>query len=159
MILVRGRRVSGAIHDRRSAGRRGETTNGHARRSSFSHPVLPRMGCTYLAPGSLDPVEVLEDIESGIYVRRLEAASADPASGRATFRVTDADRIVKSRLEATLDPFLIDVSVVDSLPTMDRIANDLAFDSCIGSCVRDGQPLATSVGAPTFRVGLIRVVA
>jgi len=117
------------------------------------------MGCTYLAPGFLDPGEVLDGTERGIYVRRMEAASADPASGRATFRVTDADRIVKGRLEAALDTFLIDVSVVEVLPTMDRIASDLVFDSCIGSCVRDGQPLATSVGAPTFRVGLIRVVS
>jgi hypothetical protein len=44
-----------------------------------------------------------------------------------------------------------------ALETLDRIGDDIAFDTTVGWCVRDGQPLATSVGAPTLRLGLTTV--
>ena len=156
--LVEAGRVSGVVHDLGTARRAGAAANGHGRRSSFRQRVRPRLGCTYLAAGRRDPAEAFEGLTRGIHVRRIETASVDTGRGLATFRVTDADRIVEGRLEAPLQPFLIEVSALATLSTLDRIASDLAFDACVGSCVRDGQPLAISVGAPTFRAGLIRVV-
>ncbi len=157
--LVQEGRADGWISDLRSAGRSGRPPTGHGRRSSFHQPVLPRMGCTFLAPGFLEPGEVMEGTSSGILVRRMEAAAIDPAAGIAFFRVTDSDRIRDSHVDVPLEPFLLRVVTERALGSLDRIANDLAFDTCIGSCVRDGQPLATSVGAPTCRIGLAAVVA
>ncbi len=159
VVLIEDGRVHGLLHDRRSAEAMGARPTGHGRRSSFQEPVRPRMGCTYLAPGSHDPEEALEGISRGVYVRRMEAASTDTSRGEMSFRVTDADLVHHGRLDAPLQPFRLTVIMREALSTLERIASDLAFDTCIGSCIRDGQPLATSVGAPTFRVGLTRVLA
>ncbi len=156
--LVQSGRVVGAVHDSRSARLSGAAPTGHGRRATYQEDVKPRLGCTFLAPGRLAPEEVLEGMSSGIYVRRMEAASADPALGSAMFRVTDADRIHHGHLDAPLGPMLLWVFTMQALASLDRIASDLSFDTCIGSCVRDGQALATSVGAPTFRIGLTKVV-
>ncbi len=158
VCLVEEGRVAGLVHDRGTAGRAGVEPNGHGRRSSFQQRVRPRIGCTFLAPGRLDPAEVLEGLSRGIHVRRIETASVDTGRGLATFRVTDGDSIVNGRVETPLLPFLIEVPTLAALSMLDRVAADLAFDTCVGSCLRDGQPLATSVGAPTFRTGLVRVV-
>jgi len=115
------------------------------------------MGCTFLAPGRFEPEETLEHIEDGIYVRRMEAASTDTRSGHAVFRVTDADRIHKGRLDRPLSPHLMFVDAAVALASVERVANDLEFDVCVGSCLHHGQPLSISVGGPTFRVGLTRV--
>jgi len=131
-------------------------SSGHARRASFAEPALPRMGATFLSPGQLHPDEVREGVARGLYVRRMAAAGTDPAAGKATFEVTDADMLIGGRIEATLDPFLLVVTLEDLL-TLDRIADDLAFDVCVGVCVREGQAMASSVGAPTFRLGLVTV--
>ena len=133
-------------------------TTGHGRRASYRDPVQPRMGCTFIAAGRLAPEEVVEGIGEGTYVRRMEAANVDPRSGRATFRVTDADRIREGRLAEPLRPHLIAVEGTGLLQGIDRIASDLSFDTCIGSCHRDGQTIAVSVGAPTIRIGLVKVV-
>jgi TldD protein len=117
------------------------------------------MGCTFVAAGSLHPTEVLAGIKEGVYVRRMESANIDPRSGRATFRVTDADRIRDGCIAEPLRPHLIAVQAREVLNSIDRIADDLAFDTCIGSCHRDGQTIAVSVGAPTIRIGMVRVVA
>jgi hypothetical protein len=40
-----------------------------------------------------------------------------------------------------------------ALSSVDRVARDLEFDTCVGSCLHHGQALSISVGAPTFRIG------
>ena len=158
-MLVQGGRIAGWISDLRRAARSGRPPTGHGRRANYHQPVLPRMGCTFLAPGRLDADEILRQTGTGILVRRMEAAAADPSAGTAVFRVTDADRIHRGAVNEPLAPFLLRANAPQALESLDRIADDLLFDTCIGSCVRDGQPLATSVGAPTFRIGVAAVVS
>jgi TldD protein len=150
--------VAGLLHDRRSARRAGLPPTGHGRCSSFREPVRPRMGCTFVAPGRFAPSEVLEGLRDGIYVRRMEAGAVDTPNGRATFRVTDADRIRGGRLGEPLRPHVLLVEGAAVLSRIERIGADLAFDTCIGGCHRDGQPLAISVGAPTMCIGVACVL-
>ncbi len=154
VALLREGRVTGWLHDRASSLESGQPATGHGRRGSYRDPIRPRMGCTFVAAGRHHPEEVLEGMPDGIYVRRLEAASTDPRSGRAVFRVTDADRIRHGRLAGPLAAHLIAVDAAPALRAIERIADDVAFDRCIGSCLRAGQPLAVSVGGPTFRLAL-----
>ncbi len=156
--LLRGGRLLSGIHDRRTARLAGATSTGHGRRAGYRDPVLPRLGCTFMAAGPHRPAEGVTSVEQGLFVRRAEAAVADPASGTATLRVTDGDRIRDGQLGEPLTACLLKVKVEDFVNGVDKIASDLVFDTCIGTCVRDGQPLATSVGAPTFRLGVASVV-
>ena len=109
-------------------------------------------------PGKHAPEEVFDGIDDGIYVRRMAAAMTDTRTGRAVFRVTDADLVRDGRIDAPLKPHLIDVDAEAALASVERVADDLTFDTCVGSCLRDGQPLSSSVGAPTFRIGPTRVI-
>jgi TldD protein len=151
--LIRQGVVAGWLHDSKSARRSNRPATGHGRCSSFREAVRPRMGCTFIAPGSFAADELLLGIEHGVYVRRMEAGNTDTRTGRALFRVTDSDRIQHGKLERPLRPHLLAVEGAEVLASMDRVADDLQFDSCIGLCHRDGQPLAISVGAPTIRIG------
>jgi predicted Zn-dependent protease len=116
------------------------------------------MGATFLTPGQLHPDAVREGVARGVYVRRMVSAATDPAEGKATFEVTDADMLIAGRIEGPLTPLLLHVSLEDLL-SLDRIADDLTFDACVGVCVREGQAMASSVGAPTYRLGLVTVTA
>jgi len=156
--LVRAGRIAGKLHDRKTARVWSERPTGHGRRSSYLEPVRPRMGCTFLAAGRIDPAEVVEGTREGVYIRRMEAAAVDPASGVALFRVYDADRIHEGKIDHPLSVFLMRADLKTTLVSLDLIASDLVFDSCVGSCLRDGQPVAVSVGTPTFRVGSVRVL-
>jgi TldD protein len=156
--LIRSGRVAGRLHDASTAEREGRSSTGHGRRASYRDAIRPRMGCTFVAAGRWSPEEVLNSVSDGVYIRRMEAASVDLSTGRAVFRVTDSDRIVHGALGSPLQPHLLEVDARIALSAMVRVADDLTFDTCVGSCVRDGQPLATSVGAPTICVGRTRVV-
>jgi TldD protein len=157
--LIGEGRVTGWLHDSASAAASGRRPTGHGRRSSFREAVKPRMGCTFIAAGRCDADEVLSGLDKGVYIRRMEAASIDLASGRAVFRVTDSDLVKHGRIERPLLAHLLVVDGKRALEQIDRVADDLEFDTCVGSCHRDGQPLAISVGAPTIRIGVSWVVA
>ena len=156
-LLLRGGKVCRWMLDQRTAVATRRQPSGHGRRSSFREPVRPRMGCTFIASGALSAQDVLSGT-TGIYVRRMEAAHTDPVQGTAVFRVTDADRIEQGRAMVALHPLLLVVRGMTALTTIDRVANDLAFDACVGSCHKHAQPLAVSVGAPTIRLRLASVV-
>jgi len=156
LLIDRGRKV-GALLDRSSASALGASSTGHGRRSSYLEAVLPRMGCTFIAAGADASEDVLRATSSGVFIRRLAGGHTDPISGRASFVVSDADRIVGGRLAEPLDAFVMEINGAESWESIDRVAHDLTFDTCIGSCLRDGQPMAVSVGAPTIRIGVVRV--
>lgn len=155
--LIRDGRAVDWLHDVRTAREAGRATTGHGRCATYRDPIRPRMGCTFVAPGRSEPDELLRDVRDGVYVRRMEVGTTDPRTGSAVFRVTDSDRIRGGRIDAPLRPHLLLVDGARVLAAADRIATDLVFDSCIGSCHRDGQALAISVGAPTMWIGLADV--
>jgi len=158
VTLLASGRVGGRLLDRQTARRHEAVSTGHGRRGSYLDPVLPRMGCTYIDRGTTAAASIVPDTTRGILVRRMAGAHTDPWRGRAAFVVTDADRIEGGKVTDPLAPFVIEMDTIDALASIDRIGDDLTFDTCIGSCVRSGQPLATSVGAPTVRLRVIRVI-
>jgi len=157
VALIHAGRPNELLHSRRTASHSGSRTTGHGRRGSYREPVLPRMGCTFIANGTDDPNEILQNVQQGVFVRRMESAHTNPRTGHARFRVTDADRIDGGKLAAPLKPFLLETVAAKALAAIEHIGNDLTFDRCIGSCHRQGQPLTTSVGAPTICTGLMTV--
>lgn len=156
-VLIEDGVSAGLLLDRPSATTLGMVSTGHGRRSSYLDSVRPRMGCTFLVAGSDDPEDVLRSTRSGVFIRRLAAGHTDPGVGSASFIVTDADRIIDGRLAGPVESFVMDINGPQMWTSIDRVAHDLAFDTCVGSCVRDGQPLAVSVGAPTIRIGVVTV--
>ena len=156
VLIERGRPVS-VLTDRVTAEALSLPLSGHGRRSSYLEVVRPRMGCTFIEAGDDDPLEVVRSTPNGVFIRRLATGHTDPSTGRATFVVTDADRIEAGRISGPIDAFILVLEGRDAWGSIDRIAHDLQFDTCIGSCLRDGQPLAVSVGAPTIRIGVVGI--
>jgi TldD protein len=157
LTLVDEGRVTAIVHDRASAMRASSSSTGHGRRGSYLGRILPRLGCTYIENGVTRASSIIEDTVEGVYIRRIVGGVAVPERGSARFLVTDADRIERGRLAAPLPPFPVYIDLHRHLASLDAVGDDLWFDRCIGSCVRDGQPVATSVGAPTIRLGVIKV--
>ena len=157
LVLVANGRIMSCLHDRTSATRAGRRPTGHGRRATFRDPVLPRMTCTYVERGPTRADEILADVDDGLYVRRMEAGTIDTSSGRATFRVTDADRIRRGTIEAAVEPHVLEIQAGRGFSGL-RVGDDVELDTITGSCHRDGQTLITSVGAPTLCLGMVGVV-
>jgi TldD protein len=156
-ILVEDGRQVGLLLDRASANALGKLPTGHGRRASYLDAVRARMGCTVIMSGSDDPTEILRSTRSGVYVRRLVGGDTDPRSGRASFLVSDSDRIDGGRIAEPFGPFILELDGQTSWSSIDRVGDDFELDTCIGTCIREGQPIVVSVGAPTIRIGVVTV--
>ncbi len=156
-VLVDQGRPVGVLTDRVTAEALSLPLTGHGRRSSYLEVVRPRMGCTFIEAGTDDPLETVRSTPKGVFIRRLATGHTDPSAGRATFVVTDADRIEAGRISGPIEAFILVLEGRDAWGSIDRVGHDLQFDTCIGSCLRDGQPLAVSVGAPTIRIGVVGI--
>lgn len=159
VVLVEAGKPAGLLLDLRAAARMGRPSTGHARRASCLDAVRPRMGCTFLAAGTDDPAEVVRETHTGVFIHRMSSGHTDPFEGRASFLVTEADVIENGAIGSPLEPFILELRGNEAWGSIDRIGHDLTFDTCVGSCVRDGQPLAVSVGAPTIRIGVVTVIS
>jgi TldD protein len=158
-VLVADGRPTGLILDRGTARALRKQSTGHGRRSSYLTATRPRMGCTFIDSGADDPRDVVRETRDGLFIHRVTAGHTDPDRGRASFLVSEADEITSGVVGAPVEPFVIELDGRQMWETLDRVGHDLAFDTCVGSCIRDGQPLAVSVGAPTIRIGVMSVVS
>jgi TldD protein len=151
-LLERGVLV-GLLSDGLRTGFEPQRSSGHGRRASFRDAPLPRMANTCVEPGGDDPEGILAGTADGLFVKRLERAAVDPASGDVHFRVTEATRIEDGRLTCPVAPVGLVGNGSAILWAVDAVGSDFAWDDGTGTCGREGQWLQAAVGQPTVRVG------
>jgi predicted Zn-dependent protease len=154
LLRPAGRASEGALEPDRIENRGG----GHARRGSYRDLPLPRMACTFLAPGPDDPEEILRSTRRGLYVRALGGGRADLHSGAIDLIVEEGFQIEEGRLARPLGPVLLSGTIAGILGGIDRVGHDLGFDGGTGDCAREGQSVPVIVGMPTLRIASIGVV-
>jgi TldD protein len=146
------------LHDRRTAGATGAEPHGHGRRLSYAYPALPRMSCTYVAPGTLSPEEIIAATPFGLYVESIVSGETDMSSGRFSVRVTSGRLIENGRLTAPIREATLAGTGLGVLRDIDLIGDDLRFMPYGYQCNKLGQfPLTVSVGQPTLRVAAMAV--
>ncbi len=150
-LLIENGILAGFLHDRLSASRTGAGLTGNGRRQDFRFPPIPRMTNTYLAPGDLDPEEILASVDRGLYVRGVGAGQSNTNSGGFTFEVLDADWIENGRLVHPVCHAALVGDAFSVLRNLDGIGNDFAFGPSGGMCGK-GQLVPVGEGMPTVRV-------
>ena len=132
---------------------------GHGRRASYRDLPLPRMGCTYMAPGQDSPESIVSGTARGLFVESLGSADVDPGSGTITLVIDQGYLIEGGRLTKPIRGCLVATSAKRLLESIDAVGTDLRFDFGTGNCVKFDQPIAVLVGMPTIRASVVRVIA
>ncbi|MCD8339591.1 MAG: metalloprotease TldD [Burkholderiales bacterium] len=125
---------------------------GNGRRESFAHLPLPRMTNTFMLNGTMDPKEILESVDYGIFAQNFAGGQVDITSGQFAFTMNDAWLIENGKLTAPVKGATLIGSGHEALLKIKMIGNDMALDGGIGSCGKDGQSVPVGVGMPTLRI-------
>lgn len=151
-ILIENGILRGYLQDRMNARLMGTTSTGNGRRQSFAHLPLPRMTNTYMLAGPHDPEEIIGSVKKGVYARNFGGGQVDITSGKFVFSATEAYLIENGKLGAPIR----DATLVGDGPTVlnrvSMVGNDLALDTGIGVCGKEGQSVPVGVGQPTLRI-------
>jgi TldD protein len=156
-VLIEDGKLVGYMQDRQNARLMNMRPTGNGRRESYAHVPMPRMTNTYMLAGGRDPAEILASVKNGIYAVNFGGGQVDITSGKYVFQCTEAYRLENGKIGAPIKGAMLIGNGPTDLNRITMIGNDLALDSGIGTCGKNGQGVPVGVGQPTLRMDRITV--
>jgi TldD protein len=156
-VLIEDGILVGYMQDRQNARLMNMKPTGNGRRQSHAYVPMPRMTNTYMLAGSRDPAEILASVKNGIFAANFGGGQVDITSGKYVFQCTEAYKIENGRIGAPLKGAMLIGNGPTDLHRITMVGNDLALDSGIGTCGKNGQGVPVGVGQPTLRMERITV--
>jgi TldD protein len=151
-VLIEDGVLRGYMQDSLNARLMKMPVTGNARRESFAHMTMPRMTNTYMLAGSHDPAEIIKSVRKGLYASNFGGGQVDITNGKFVFSAAEAFMIEDGKVTYPVKGATLIGNGPDALTRVTMIGNDLALDSGIGTCGKEGQSVPVGVGQPTLRI-------
>jgi TldD protein len=151
-VLIEDGILRNYMQDKMNARLMGMTPTGNGRRESFAHLPMPRMTNTYMLAGSHDPQEIIGSVERGLYAVNFAGGQVDITSGRFVFSASEAYLIENGKVTRPVRGATLIGNGPEAMTRVSMVGNDLALDSGVGVCGKDGQSVPVGVGQPTLKL-------
>jgi TldD protein len=155
--LIENGVLKGYMQDKLNARLMGVARTGNGRRESYAHLPMPRMTNTYMLAGESDPQEIIASVERGIYCANLGGGQVDITSGKFVFSTSEAYLIENGKITTPVKGATLIGNGPEAMSRVSMVGNDLALDSGVGTCGKDGQSVPVGVGQPTLKIDAITV--
>jgi TldD protein len=150
--LIENGILKGYLQDTLNARLMGVSPTGNARRESYAHLPMPRMTNTYMLNGDKDPKEIIASVKHGLYAVNFGGGQVDITSGKFVFSAAEAYMIEDGKITHPVKGATLIGNGPDVLTRISMIGNDMALDSGVGTCGKEGQSVPVGVGQPTVRI-------
>ncbi|RYZ10599.1 MAG: metalloprotease TldD [Comamonadaceae bacterium] len=151
-VLIEDGILKGYIQDSMNARLMGVKPTGNGRRESYAHVPMPRMTNTYMLGGDRQPEEIVASIKKGLYATNFGGGQVDITSGKFVFSASEAYWVENGKILYPVKGATIVGNGPDALTRVTMIGNDMALDSGVGTCGKEGQSVPVGVGQPTLRI-------
>jgi len=125
---------------------------GNGRRESYAHTPMPRMTNTYMLNGDKEPEEIIKSVKKGLYAANFGGGQVDITSGKFVFSAAEAYMIEDGKITYPVKGATLIGNGPDVLTRVSMIGNDMALDSGVGTCGKEGQSVPVGVGQPTLKI-------
>lgn len=156
-VLIEDGKLVGYMQDRQNARLMGMAATGNGRRQSYAHSPMPRMTNTMMLEGSHAPQEIIASVKDGIYAVSFGGGQVDITSGKFVFGCTEAYRIRDGKIEEPVKGAMLIGNGPEAMHRVSMIGNDVALDTGIGMCGKNGQGVPVGVGQPHLRMDQVTV--
>ncbi len=151
-VLIEDGILTGYLQDTLNARLMGVAPTGNGRRESFAHLPLPRMTNTTMLNGERDPEEIIKSVKKGLYAANFGGGQVDITSGKFVFSTAEAYLIENGRITTPVKGATLIGNGPEAMTRVSMIGNDMALDSGVGTCGKEGQSVPVGVGQPTLRI-------
>ncbi len=155
--LIENGVLKGYMQDKLNARLMGVAATGNGRRESYAHLPMPRMTNTYMLAGESDPQEIIASVKRGLYCANLGGGQVDITSGKFVFSTSEAYLIENGKITTPVKGATLIGNGPEAMARVSMVGNDLALDSGVGTCGKDGQSVPVGVGQPTLKIDVITV--
>ncbi len=156
-VLIENGILKGYMQDTLNARLMGVAPTGNGRRESYAHLPMPRMTNTYMLAGKHDPGEIIASVDKGLYAVNFGGGQVDITSGKFVFSASEAYLIENGRITRPVKGATLIGNGPDVLTRVSMVGNDLALDSGVGTCGKEGQSVPVGVGQPTLKIDSLTV--
>ena len=151
-VLIEDGILKGYIQDAMNARLMGVKPTGNGRRESYAHVPMPRMTNTYMLGGDKSPEEIVASLKKGLYATNFGGGQVDITSGKFVFSASQAYWVENGKIQYPVKGATLVGNGPDALTRVSLIGNDMALDSGVGTCGKEGQSVPVGVGQPTLRI-------
>lgn len=151
-VLIEDGILRGYMQDSLNARLMKQAPTGNGRRESYAHLPMPRMTNTYMLAGQADPQEIIASVDRGLYAVNFGGGQVDITSGKFVFSASEAYLIENGKVTHPVKGATLIGSGPEAMQRIGMIGHDLALDSGVGTCGKEGQSVPVGVGMPTLRM-------
>ncbi len=156
-VLIENGILKGYLQDKLNARLMGVRPTGNGRRESFAHCPMPRMTNTFMLNGPHHKEEIIQSVDKGLYAEYFGGGSVDITSGKFVFSATCAYLIENGKITKPVKGATLIGNGPAVMNRISMVANDMALDTGIGTCGKDGQSVPVGVGQPTLKIDELTV--
>lgn len=151
-VLIEDGILKGYMQDTLNARLMKMPVTGNGRRESYAHLPMPRMTNTYMLAGDMPREEIISSVKKGLYAANFGGGQVDITSGKFVFSASEAYMIENGKISYPVRGATLIGNGPDAMNAVSMIGNDLALDSGVGTCGKEGQSVPVGVGMPTVRM-------
>jgi TldD protein len=107
---------------------------------------------TFMLGGESEPEEIIASVDSGLYAVSFGGGQVDITNGKFVFSANEAYLIENGKITYPVKGASLIGNGPDALTRVAMVGNDLALDTGVGTCGKNGQSVPVGVGLPTIRV-------
>src|SRR5688572_13945829 len=156
-VLIENGVLRGYLQDSLNARLMKVKPTGNGRRESYAHIPMPRMTNTYMLAGDKDPQEIIASVKNGLYAVNFGGGQVDITNGKFVFSASEAYMIEDGKVTYPVKGATLIGNGPDALTRVAMIGNDMALDTGVGTCGKEGQSVPVGVGQPTLRIDALTV--
>jgi TldD protein len=135
----------------------GKGSTGNGRRQSYAHMPMPRMTNTYMQAGSGTLEEMLASVKRGIYAVSFDGGQVDIVSGNFVFGTREAYLVEGGKIVAPIKEATLIGNGPEVMQKIQMIGQDLAMDTGVGMCGKNGQSVPVGIGQPSLLISELTV--
>ena len=96
--------------------------------------------------------EIVASLKKGLYAVNFGGGQVDITSGKFVFSASQAYWVENGKIQYPVKGATLVGNGPDALTRVSLIGNDMALDSGVGTCGKEGQSVPVGVGQPTLRI-------
>ena len=118
---------------------------------------MPRMTNTFMLAGDKDPQEIIASVKNGLTPSTSAAARSTSRTASSCSPRPKRSRSKNGKVTYPVKGATLIGNGPDALTRVAMIGNDMALDTGVGTCGKEGQSVPVGVGQPTLRIDALTV--
>jgi TldD protein len=156
-VLIEDGILKGYMQDKLNARLMGVPATGNGRRESYAHLPMPRMTNTFMEAGEATQEDMIASVKKGVFAVNFGGGQVDITSGQFVFAASEAYLIEDGKITAPVKGATLIGHGPQVMSAISMIGHDVALDTGIGVCGKNGQSVPVGVGQPSLKIDRLTV--